>query len=183
MKEGFEAFKDTIDLTKFAVDGYSGVLLFTLIGVFATVIMQSSHATLVIIITALAAGQITYENGLGLAIGANIGTTITAILGLLSSKCDGRCLEGAHLIFNCITAIIAIALIYQLIQGVDVIAGAIGIAADDWTMKLAVFHSIFNTIGIAVMMPFTNQLVNFLMRHAGQETHQGGTEIPQRFRY
>ena len=31
-------------------------------------------------------------------------------------------------------------------------------------MKLAVFHSIFNTIGIAVMMPFTNQLVNFLMR-------------------
>ncbi|MCB1867262.1 MAG: Na/Pi cotransporter family protein [Gammaproteobacteria bacterium] len=164
MKEGFEAFKDTIDLTKFAVDGYSGVLLFTLIGVFATVIMQSSHATLVIIITALAAGQITYENGLGLAIGANIGTTITAILGSLSSNVMGKRLAGAHLIFNCITAIIAIALIYQLIQGVDVIAGAIGIAADDWTMKLAVFHSIFNTIGIAVMMPFTNQLVNFLMR-------------------
>ena len=164
MKEGFEAFKDTIDLTKFAVDGYSGVLLFTLIGVFATVIMQSSHATLVIIITALAAGQITYENGLGLAIGANIGTTITAILGSLSSNVMGKRLAGAHLIFNCITAIIAIALIYQLMAGVDVLAAAIGIAADDWTMKLAVFHSIFNTIGIAVMMPFTNQLVNFLMR-------------------
>jgi len=164
MKEGFEAFKDTIDLTKFSVDGYPGVLLFTLIGVFATVIMQSSHATLVIIITALAAGQITYENGLGLAIGANIGTTITAILGSLSSNVMGKRLAGAHLIFNCITAIIAIALIYQLMAGVDVIASAIGIAADDWTMKLAVFHSIFNTIGIAVMMPFTNQLVNFLMR-------------------
>ena len=63
MKEGFEAFRDTIDLTKFAVDGYTSVVLFVLIGV------QSSHATLVIIITALAAGQITYENGLGLAIG------------------------------------------------------------------------------------------------------------------
>ena len=164
MKEGFEAFRDTIDLTKFAVDGYSGVLLFTLIGVFATVIMQSSHATLVIIITALAAGQITYENGLGLAIGANIGTTITAILGALSSNVMGKRLAGAHLIFNSVTAVIAIALIYQLMAGVDVIAAAIGITADDWTMKLAVFHSIFNTIGIAVMMPFTNQLVNFLMR-------------------
>ena len=164
MKEGFEAFKDTIDLTKFAVDGYSGVLLFTLIGVFATVIMQSSHATLVIIITALAAGQITYENGLGLAIGANIGTTITAILGSLSSNVMGKRLAGAHLIFNCVTAVIAIALIYQLMIGVDIIAGAIGIAEDDWTLKLAVFHSIFNTIGIVVMMPFTNQLVNFLMR-------------------
>ena len=91
---GFEAFRDTIDLTKFAVDGYSGVLLFTLIGVFATVIMQSSHATLVIIITALAAGQITYENGLGLAIGANIGTTITAILGALSSNVMANVWQG-----------------------------------------------------------------------------------------
>ncbi|MCP5445275.1 MAG: Na/Pi cotransporter family protein, partial [Chromatiaceae bacterium] len=128
MKEGFEAFKDTIDLTKFAVDGYSGVLLFSLIGVFATVVMQSSHATLVIIITALAAGQITYENGLGLAIGANIGTTITAILGALSSNVMGKRLAGAHLIFNCVTAVIAIALIYQLMIGVDIIASAIGIA-------------------------------------------------------
>jgi phosphate:Na+ symporter len=164
MKEGFEAFRDTIDLTAFAVEGYAGVLLFTLLGVAATVIMQSSHATLVIIITALAAGQITYENGLGLAIGANIGTTITAILGSMSSNVQGKRLAGAHLIFNMVTAVIAIALIGQLISAVDIFSAWIGIAADDWTLKLAVFHTIFNTIGIVVMMPFTNNLVNFLMR-------------------
>ncbi len=164
MKEGFEAFRDTIDLTKFAVDGYTGVMLFALIGVAATVIMQSSHATLVIIITALAAGQITYENGLGLAIGANIGTTITAILGAMSSNIMGKRLAGAHLIFNGVTAAIAISLIYQLIALVDVFAANVGIAPDNWTLKLAVFHTIFNTIGIVVMMPLTNQLVNFLMR-------------------
>lgn len=55
MKEGFEAFKSTIDLAQYSVSGYPGVLLFMLIGVFATVVMQSSHATLVLIITALAA--------------------------------------------------------------------------------------------------------------------------------
>ncbi|HXK56261.1 MAG TPA: Na/Pi symporter, partial [Gammaproteobacteria bacterium] len=164
MKEGFQAFRETIDLTKFAVEGYTGVILFSLLGVAATVIMQSSHATLVIIITALAAGQITYENGLGLAIGANIGTTITAILGSLSSNVMGKRLAGAHLIFNAVTAVIAIALINQLMGIVDVIATAIGIASDNWTLKLAVFHTIFNTIGIIVMMPLTNQLVNFLMR-------------------
>ena len=162
MKEGFEAFRDTIDLTAFAVEGYSGVLLFTLLGVAATVIMQSSHATLVIIITALAAGQITYENGLGLAIGANIGTTITAILGSMSSNVQGKRLAGAHLIFNVVTAVIAIALIRQLMDAVDMVSAAVGIAADDWTLKLAVFHTLFNTIGIVVMMPFTNQLVQFL---------------------
>jgi phosphate:Na+ symporter len=164
MKEGFEAFKDTIDLTRFAVAGYPGLLLFTLIGVAATVIMQSSHATLVLIITALAAQQITYENALALAIGANIGTTITAILGSLSSNVQGKRLAAAHLIFNVVTAAIAIAFIYQIGQGVNLIASWVGIAEDDYTLKLAVFHTIFNTIGIVVMMPFISRLVDFLVR-------------------
>ena len=162
MKEGFEAFRDTIDLTRFAVAGYPGIFLFTLIGVFATVVMQSSHATLVIIITALAAQQITYENALALAIGANIGTTITAILGSMSSNVQGKRLAGAHLIFNLATGIIAILLIYQIADVVDWLSAAVGIAADDYTLKLAVFHSVFNTIGIVVMLPFINTLVNFL---------------------
>lgn len=164
MKEGFDAFKDTIDLTKFAVAGYPGVFLFAFLGIVATVIMQSSHATLVIIITALAAQQITYENALALAIGANIGTTITAILGALSANVQGKRLAGAHLIFNVVTALIAIAFIYQIGEIVDAVSSSMGIAADDYTLKLAVFHSIFNTIGIVVMLPFTNQLVNFLVR-------------------
>jgi phosphate:Na+ symporter len=162
MKEGFEAFRDTIDLTQFAVAGYPGIFLFSLIGVFATVVMQSSHATLVIIITALAAQQITYENALALAIGANIGTTITAILGSMSSNVQGKRLAGAHLIFNLATGFIAILLIYQIAGVVDWLSAAVGIAADDYTLKLAVFHSVFNTIGIVVMLPFINTLVNFL---------------------
>lgn len=164
MKEGFEAFRDTIDLTAFAVSGYKGLFLFTLLGVAATVIMQSSHATLVIIITALAAGQVTYENALALAIGANIGTTITAILGSMSSNVQGKRLAAAHLIFNAVTAVIAIAFIHQIGTGVNLISGWVGIADDDYTLKLAVFHSVFNTIGILVMMPFINALVRFLTR-------------------
>lgn len=164
MKEGFEAFRDTIDLTAFAVSGYPGIFLFALIGVAATVIMQSSHATLVIIITALAASQITYENALALAIGANIGTTITAILGSMSSNVQGKRLAGAHLIFNMVTALIAIAFIYQIAEGVDYISSVLGIADDNYTLKLAVFHSVFNTIGIVAMLPFIGQLVSFLTK-------------------
>ncbi|MGD8956371.1 MAG: Na/Pi symporter, partial [Chromatiaceae bacterium] len=164
MKEGFEAFRDTIDLTAFAVSGYAGLFLFTLLGMAATVIMQSSHATLVIIITALAAGQVTYENALALAIGANIGTTITAILGSMSSNVQGKRLAAAHLIFNSVTAIIAIAFIHQIGQGVNAISAWVGIAPDDYTLKLAVFHTVFNTIGIVAMVPFIQYLVNFLER-------------------
>ncbi len=169
MKEGFEAFRDTIDLTRFAVSGYGGILLFTLLGVAATVIMQSSHATLVIIITALATQQITYENGLALAIGANVGTTITAILGSMSSNIQGKRLAGAHLIFNMVTGAIAIAFIYQLVQLVDVVSAMLGIAGDNYTLKLAVFHTIFNLIGILAMLPFTKRLEHFLLRAMPQK--------------
>ncbi len=162
MKEGFEAFKSTIDLAEYAVPGLIGLLLFAAIGVFATVVMQSSHATLVLIITALAAGQITYENALALAIGANIGTTITAIIGAMSANEQGKRLAGAHLIFNIATGLIAIIFIQQFIWSVDNISAYVGISDDDYTLKLAVFHTIFNLVGVLVMVPFIGKLVVFL---------------------
>ena len=164
MKEGFESFKATIDLSQFAVAGYPGLFLFMAVGVFATVVMQSSHATLVLIITALAAGQITYENALALAIGANVGTTITAMLGAMSANEAGKRLAVAHLLFNLVTGLLAIILVYQLVNLVDWVAAEIGIAADDYTLKLAVFHSIFNLLGIMVMLPFISMMVTTLER-------------------
>ncbi len=165
MKEGFESYKDTINLAEYAVAGYPGVLLFTTLGIFATVVMQSSHATLVLTITALAAGQITYENALALAIGANVGTTITAILGAMSANEAGKRLAAAHLVFNLVTGAIAIIFIYQLVALVNGMSALVGIADDDYTLKLAVFHSVFNVIGIVVMLPLINQLVNALEKY------------------
>ena len=162
MKEGFEAFKSTIDLTAFSVIGLKGLFIFTGIGIFATVVMQSSHATLVLIITALAAGQISYENALALAIGANVGTTITAIIGAMSSNIEGKRLAGAHLIFNMVTGLIAIIFIHQIMYSVDYISSFVGISNNDYSLKLAVFHTIFNTIGVVVMIPFIPKLVIFL---------------------
>ena len=163
MKEGFDAFRGQIDLAQFAMDGYPGLLLFAFIGVAATVVMQSSHATLVLIITSLAVGQITYDNALALAIGANIGTTLTAIIGSMSANVQGRRLAGAHL-FNVVTGVVAIVFISQLVGAVDWVSAAVGIGVDDYTLKLAVFHTIFNMIGVIVMVPFVGQLVVFLER-------------------
>ncbi|MBW2396625.1 MAG: Na/Pi cotransporter family protein [Deltaproteobacteria bacterium] len=164
MKEGFEAFKEGIDLARYAVAGYPGLFLFVAIGILATVVMQSSHATLVLVITALAAHQVTYENALALAIGSNVGTTITAILGSLGSNIEGKRLAGAHLIFNVATGFIAIAGIAPLMSLVDGMSSSLGIAATDYTLKLAVFHTVFNTIGIVVMAPFVAPLVQTLER-------------------
>ncbi len=162
MKEGFEAFKNAIDLAAYAMPGLKGLLLYTLLGIAATVIMQSSHATLVLIITALAAQQITYENALALAIGANVGTTITAILGAMSSNVQGRRLAGAHLVFNLVTGIVAILFIQQFLFAVNFTSDWLGIAKDDYTLKLALFHTLFNLVGVLLMLPLTGRLVSLL---------------------
>ncbi|MDH3219078.1 MAG: Na/Pi cotransporter family protein [Gammaproteobacteria bacterium] len=164
MKEGFEAFKDSFDLASLAVGGYPGLFLFAAIGAAATVVMQSSHATLVLILTALAASQITYENGLALAIGANVGTTITAIIGSLSANIQGRRLAGAHLIFNVVTGVVAIVFINQFIWAVDTVSSSVGIAGDNYTMKLAVFHTLFNLVGVLLMVPLIHRLSDFLVK-------------------
>ncbi len=164
MKEGFEAFKGSFDLAALAVEGYPGLFLFAAIGAAATVVMQSSHATLVLILTALAAGQITYENSLALAIGANVGTTITAIIGSLSANVQGKRLAGAHLVFNLATGLIAIVFISQFVWAVDWVSDHVGIAQDDYTMKLAVFHTLFNVTGVLVMVPLIHRLADYLFK-------------------
>ena len=162
MKEGFDSFGQTINLANYTMTGYPGILVFTGIGVAATVVMQSSHATLILILAALATQQISYENALALAIGSNIGTTVTAIIGSLGSNTDGRRLALAHLVFNVVTGLIAIAGIYQLMVAVEWMSAHIGIAADNYTLQLAVFHSLFNLIGIVVMLPLLRPLVRFV---------------------
>lgn len=162
MKEGFETLKEGLDLAEYAMEGYLGVFVYIFFGAVATVVIQSSSATMAIIITALASGQIDYISALSLAIGANVGTTVTAILGALASNKNGKRLAVAHFIFNIITGLVAVALIYQLKDLVDVLAPLIGIPETDYAMKLALFHTIFNVMGVLIVAPFIKPMVRFL---------------------
>lgn len=164
MKVGFETFKDAFDLARFAMTGVLGLLVYTLVGMLATVVMQSSHATMVLIITALAAGQISYENALALAIGANIGTTITAIIGALTANYMGKQLAMAHVIFNMATAAVALVFIAQIRDAVDFVSQMVGIADTDYALKLAVFHTIFNVLGVVLMLPLMRRLITLIER-------------------
>lgn len=162
MKEGFETLKSGIDLGTFAVPGLLGIGVYVMVGAVATVIIQSSSATMALIITAVATGQIEYVNSLSLAIGANIGTTVTAVLGAITSNANGKRLAVAHLIFNMITALFAIGFIGGLQDLVDRISMIVGIGDDDIAMKLSLFHTIFNLSGVLLVSPFIGRLVRFL---------------------
>ncbi|MDD5400597.1 MAG: Na/Pi symporter [Sulfurimonas sp.] len=162
MKDGFEGLESRFDLSKFAVEGYFGALVYVSLGVAATVIMHSSAATMALIITALATNQIIYINAVELVIGANIGKTITAVLGAIASNANGKRVALSHFIFNAVTAVVAVIFLYQLSDFVIFLASKIGIADNNYGMKLALYHTIFNILGVILISPFMHQFVKYL---------------------
>ena len=164
MKDGFEDLKQGINLAKFAIDGYAGIIVYTLIGAFATVIIQSSSATMALTVTALVTGQIVYINAMAIAVGANIGTATTAALGAMVSNANSKRMAVGLFIFKGITAVITLASLYLMIDFVDYISKYLGIKSDDWAMKLAVFHTLFNLVGLLIFSFFIPKLVIFLKK-------------------
>ncbi len=162
MKTGLDAYKESFDLAEYAMTGLKGLLVFTLIGLAMTVILQSSSATMALILTALAVEQITYTNSLALAIGANVGTTITAIIGSLSSNISGKRLAGAHFVFNVATGVFALVFINQLSFLVDLLSNWFSISETNYTFKLSIFHTLFNLFGLILILPFINWLITLL---------------------
>ena len=164
MKDGFEDLKQGINLAQFAIDGYAGIIVYTLIGAFATVIIQSSSATMALTVTALVTGQIVYINAMAIAVGANIGTATTAALGAMVSNANSKRMAVGLFIFKGITAVITLTSLYLMIDFVDYISKYLGIKSDDWAMKLAVFHTLFNLVGLIIFSFFIPKLVIFLKK-------------------
>lgn len=162
MKEGFDAYQDSLDLTTFSADGLWGQLLFVFIGILATVILQSSGASMAIILTTLAAGQITYLSAMALAIGANVGTTVTAMIGAMASNIDGKRIAIAHLLFNVITGLVAFSFLSFLGKIVNFSSDLLGIDPLNFTLKLSIFHTLFNLLGIIIMRPLVSPMERFL---------------------
>jgi phosphate:Na+ symporter len=84
------------------------------------------------------------------------------VLGALASNRNGKRLAVAHFIFNIITGLVAVLLIYQLKDLVDKLAPILAIGDEDFAMKLALFHTIFNVLGVVIVSPFIGQMVRYL---------------------
>ncbi|WP_425056808.1 Na/Pi cotransporter family protein [Pseudomonas abyssi] len=164
MKAGFAGLDQVFDLAAYQVEGWRGIALYAVLGTLATVLMQSSHATLMITLAALASGQLDYSNALAMAVGANLGTTVTALIAALGANNAGRQLAAAHILFNLLTGLVALAVLPLLAHLVDWLADWMGMQATAYTLKLALFHTLFNLLGLALMLPMLPVLVRLLPR-------------------
>jgi phosphate:Na+ symporter len=157
MKGSVESFAETFSLTDFV---QYGLWVFLLVGTCFTALMQASAATIAIVLTALNSGLITFDIAAVMVIGANIGTTITVLLGAIGGAPTKKRVSMSHLMFNVVTGALAFA-------GLPVMVGAVSMVVNIGTHSLtglALFHTLFNLAGVVVFFPFLGLLSKLLIR-------------------
>lgn len=138
----------------------SGRFQLVLLGLLTTVITQSSGAGVATALTALTAGAIDLAQAGALVIGMDVGTTITAQVAALGANLSARRTAAAHLVFNLATAGLAFVLLpAYLTLGQRWLAGAI---AADPEFALTAFHTGFNLLGVALLLPFTQSFARLI---------------------
>jgi len=163
LKGAFAGLDQALDLAAFAGDGVLALLMFTGIGILLTLLMQSSSAALAITLTAAAQGIVALDAAAAIVVGANIGTTSTAVFATLSATAAARRTAAAHVIFNVIAGAVALILLPWLITLARMIADATG-AADLPATQLAILHTQVNLLGVFVIWPLLPHLVTWLER-------------------
>jgi phosphate:Na+ symporter len=143
--------------------GLTGLLSQLGAGIALTVLMQSSSAALTVALSAAAGGLLTAQGAAAVVIGANIGTTVTAVLAALGATASARRAAAAHVAFNLLTGIVALVLLPWLIDALGVLRAALGLPADP-AARLALFHTIFNVLGVLLMWPLAGALTRALER-------------------
>jgi phosphate:Na+ symporter len=163
MKAGFSSVADGFDPLHYQLPGIAGHLLFTGAGLLITVLLQSSHASLMLTLTALAGGQLALEQGLAIAIGSNLGSTVTAVIGALGGSRAGQRLALAHVLFNLTTGALALVLLVPLAGLVQWLTAPLGLGGN-LLIQLALFHTLFNALGVALFWPMQGWLAGLLER-------------------
>ncbi|WP_104744039.1 Na/Pi cotransporter family protein [Helicobacter cinaedi] len=161
IKDGFEEYKEVVDFSQYAMEGLSGVLLFVGLGALMTAIVQSSHATLTIIISAFAAGSMSYENALAATLGTSVGGVMTAVIASLSTNIDGKRLAVANCIFNFSIALLVIATFDYFVLVNSTISMLLGLEENS-VLRIAVFHTLFNLVGVVLLLPLIPKIAIFL---------------------
>lgn len=161
IKDGFEEYKEIVDFSQYAMEGLSGVLLFVGLGALMTAIVQSSHATLTIIISAFAAGSMSYENALAATLGTSVGGVMTAVIASLSTNIDGKRLAVANCIFNFSIALLVIATFDYFVLVNSTISMLLGLEENS-VLRIAVFHTLFNLVGVVLLLPLIPKIAIFL---------------------
>ena len=168
-----EISADKLSFLTIAADGsIHSIVIGFIAGFILTVILHSSSATTAIILTMAYGKVIGMEFAAASVLGSNVGSTIDAVIAAIGSKLNARRTAIVHVLFNVCGALIfllffkpSLALLYRLTPD--------GSGFADITMRLALFHSLFNIVNTLLALPFVSYIARFvewLVKDKGNES-------------
>ncbi len=138
-------------------------LLLVLIGIIITALVHSSSTitSLLVVLASNAVGILSFENALFIALGSNIGTCVTALMSSASANVNAKRTALFHLLFNTLGCLIFIAPIW--IWKADIAFFFSGLF-DDVGQQIALFHTMFNVVTTALLLPFVQYVVKLVTK-------------------
>lgn len=132
----------------------SNPFLAMLVAAAFTALVQSSAATMGIVIVLAGQGLVPLESGIALIFGANIGTCVTALLVTIGKNRDAFRTALGHILFNVVGVLIWLPFIDQLARLVEVITTGRTPETTDIAREIANAHTIFNVANVILMIGF-----------------------------
>jgi phosphate:Na+ symporter len=152
MKVSVEDLAASIDLNSLP---NPGLWVYLLAGLILTAIMQSSSATIAIVLTMIFTDVIQFNDGAAMVIGANVGTTVTVMLGSIGGIPAKRQAAVSQLIFVSSTAVVAFLVLPVLVW---IILDFFSFD-ENLVLGLALFHTVFNVLSVVMFYPFIPRLI------------------------
>ena len=160
MQSGMERLTSEVDLAILPSEGLGARAIILGIGLVLTVLMQSCSAVMATNLMALSAGAISFEQAAALAVGAAIGTTVTAGFASIGASLHAKRAALALAAFNVSTGLLAFLLLPVFLNVIFYLQRRFGL--EEGAVSLAVFHSMFIALGVVLFLPFVRPYARFI---------------------
>ncbi|WP_366922261.1 Na/Pi cotransporter family protein [Metallumcola ferriviriculae] len=157
MSQSMEPLRSYPGFVEMLVNVTASPLLTVLVTTVFTAIVQSSAASIALGMSLASQGVIGFEATVPMVLGANIGTTATALLSSLASSRAAKRVALAHLIFKVIGVIIFLPFLGLFSQ-------VVAMTSSDIHRQIANGHSIFNIVNLLIFLPFTSHFGNLMLK-------------------
>lgn len=148
------------ELAVYADLGYLSIVLFALIGILLTALLQSSSATITLTIILCQSGWIPFEAGAAMILGENVGTTVTANLAAIVANTASKRTALSHTLFNVVGLAWAVPLLPWITDGISLLFAQMGSTGPQATpLMLAFFHTGFNVLNVLLLVNFIPQMM------------------------
>lgn len=162
MQQGMAGFQGLVTPESFPPNTIPGRLQLLLIGMGLTIVTQSSSAGVATALVALDAGAISFPQAAAMVIGMDVGTTFTAAVAVLGGNTAMRRTGYAHVVYNVMTGIMAFFLLTPYTAFAE--HWLHGGSHREAQLALVAFHTLFNTLGVLLILGFTTRFAGMIER-------------------